>query len=231
MVQVIYLGHSGYLVETDHNICIFDYYRGLIPDLNPEKKISIFVSHIHQDHYNPEIFTWKNRYPNIQFILSDDISIEKPERNILSVSPRKEYWLDEMEIRTLKSTDEGVAFLVKADQKWIYHAGDLNWWHWEEEGRIFNEMMSRKYRSEIDKIKGKSFDIAFVPLDARQGEFFFLGMDYFMRNTDSKIVFPMHLCDDGQIIDRLYQKEESEPYRSRVVRIQTEGQKFLIEGE
>ena len=31
-------------------------------------------------------------------------------------------------IRTLHSTDFGVAFLVRFHGKWIYHAGDLNWW-------------------------------------------------------------------------------------------------------
>ena len=37
------------------------------------------------------------------------------------------------EIRTLRSTDEGVAFVVHYAGKTIYHAGDLNWWHWEGE--------------------------------------------------------------------------------------------------
>ena len=41
-------------------------------------------------------------------------------------------------IRTLKSTDEGVAFLVEAEGKSIYHAGDLNWWYWEGEPLSWN---------------------------------------------------------------------------------------------
>ncbi len=36
------------------------------------------------------------------------------------------------EIRTLRSTDEGVAFVVHYAGKTIYHAGDLNWWHWKK---------------------------------------------------------------------------------------------------
>lgn len=34
------------------------------------------------------------------------------------------------------STDEGVAFLVTAEGRTVFHAGDLNWWHWEGEDPV-----------------------------------------------------------------------------------------------
>ena len=46
----------------------------------------------------------------------------------------------------LKSTDEGVAFLVEVNGVVIYHAGDLNWWHWDEEPKSWNNDMAARFK-------------------------------------------------------------------------------------
>lgn len=75
------------------------------------------------------------------------------------------YTLDNgTQVSTLLSTDSGVAFIVKTSEGAIYHAGDLNDWHWEGETEADNRHMSSMYRAEIDKIKDAHFDAAFVPL-------------------------------------------------------------------
>ena len=56
----------------------------------------------------------------------DDKSLE----NVTVVNANKGYIIDGVAIETLKSTDEGVAYIVHSDGITIYHAGDLNWWHW-----------------------------------------------------------------------------------------------------
>lgn len=71
-------------------------------------------------------------------------------------------------VRTMKSTDEGVAFLVECGGKRIYHAGDLNNWVWSGEPEADNLCMSENYRLELEKMKGNHVDVAFVPLDPRQ---------------------------------------------------------------
>ena len=43
----------------------------------------------------------------------------------------EEITVDNMKIKTLESSDIGVAFLIEIEGKVIYHAGDLNWWHWD----------------------------------------------------------------------------------------------------
>ena len=58
-----------------------------------------------------------------------------------------------MTVRTLKSSDDGVSFLVDAEGLSIYHAGDLNWWHWEGENSIKeNKEAELIYKKEIDKL-------------------------------------------------------------------------------
>ncbi len=68
----------------------------------------------------------------------------------------------DLRIHTLKSTDEGVAFLVRVKEKTFFHAGDLNWWYWEEEDdETWNEPMRQAYQKEIAKIEGEEIDYAF----------------------------------------------------------------------
>lgn len=55
-MKITYISHSGFLVETERCYYLFDYYRGELPPLEPEKPILVFASHFHQDHYQPAVF-------------------------------------------------------------------------------------------------------------------------------------------------------------------------------
>ena len=79
-----------------------------------------------QDHYNPVIFEWRKGHSNIRYILAEEIPTKE---EVLSVHPSRTYDLGDLQVRTLDSTDLGVAFLIKTDGLCLYHAGDLNWWH------------------------------------------------------------------------------------------------------
>ncbi len=95
-----------------------------------------------------------------------------------------------MKIRTLRSTDEGVAFFVRLKEMTIFHAGDLNWWHWEDESETYNEMMRRNYQYEIGKIEGEKIDVAFLPLDLRQERAILLGDGLFHAPYGYKACIP-----------------------------------------
>ena len=55
-MQITRIFHSGFLVETARRYFIFDYYKGELPKLNPDKPVYVFASHGHQDHYEPKVF-------------------------------------------------------------------------------------------------------------------------------------------------------------------------------
>ena len=125
------------------------------------------------------------------------------------------YTLDNgTQVTTLLSTDSGVAFIVKTSDGMIYHAGDLNDWHWEGETEADNRHMTSMYRTEIDKIKGAHFDAAFVPLDPRQEKHYADGMLYFLKHVDCNAVFPMHYWNEPSVIDRFI--TEYPQYKSRI---------------
>ena len=218
-MKITYIDHSGFCVECENVVFIFDYYKGELPEFDRKKKIYVFVSHAHFDHFTKKIFTWNLIFPDITYILSDDIPKGDNKGKILRIEPDEEIDVDGIHIQTLRSTDEGVAFFVRFRDKVIYHAGDLNWWHWEEESETYNLMMKRMFQNEIGKIEGERIDVAFVPLDPRQGEQYYWGLDYFMKHTDTRCIFPMHMWEDYDISERLMENPAAEEYKNRVMHV------------
>lgn len=227
-MKVTYLYHSGFMVEEENTVLIFDYFKGELPEFDENKQIYVFASHRHYDHFKKKIYDWKEKYPNITYILSDDIPSKKYMDYTVFIGPNSEREIGSIKVRTLKSTDEGVAFLVYAQEKTLYHAGDLNWWHWEEEGNVYNEMMKRNYQYEISKIEGEHIDAAFVPVDPRLGDQFYYGLDWFMRHTDTEHVFPMHFWGKCFICGEIKNHPETAQYRDKIEEITGENQVFVL---
>ncbi len=228
-MKITYIGHSGFSVEYDNVVFIFDYYRGNLPAFDRKKNIYVFVSHAHFDHFTKEIFTWSRIYPDITYILSADVPAAGCEGKILSMDENEKRNVEGVCIRTLHSTDEGVAFFVSAGGRTIYHAGDLNWWHWEEESADYNLAMEKDYKREIEKMKGQKVDVAFVPVDPRLADAFYYGIDWFMRQTDTQHVFPMHMQEDYEVYGKLIRLPETEGYRDKIVHIDRPSQTFELE--
>ena len=72
-MTITYIHHSGYLLETEQALLLFDFVEGALPPLDPAKDLFVFVSHRHEDHFSPKIFDLAATHPRIRFILSDDI--------------------------------------------------------------------------------------------------------------------------------------------------------------
>ena len=57
-MKVTFIEHSGFMVEMEQNVLLFDYYQGEIPSFDGSKTLYVFASHSHADHYDPAI--WKS---------------------------------------------------------------------------------------------------------------------------------------------------------------------------
>ena len=200
-----YIYHSGFLLEFERAYMLFDYYKGDIPSLDKKKKLYVFVSHSHPDHFNEDIFDIFRDHKDVEYILSNDVVPKKQEDadRSYSLEPNKEYYFNELGVETYLSTDQGLAFMVSYNGKTIYHAGDLNWWTWvgfETEEEYDNHTGNFKY--EIDKMGARLIDIAMVPLDPRQGDRFDWGMKYFIEKTRPRHLVPMHCWNKFEVIDK-----------------------------
>ncbi len=202
-MKVTYIKHSGFSVELPGKTLLFDYYTGDLPAFDPAKPLYVFASHRHHDHFDPIVFDLAKDY-HVKYILSNDIRMRPDGLDITKVGPHKAADIDDLHIETLKSTDEGVAFLIETEGVSIYHAGDLHFWLWEEENdedRLWNENMSEKFPAEINKIAGRRFDLAFLPLDPRQLEADRpRGMEVFLDRCMATHIFPMHCWEDYSVI-------------------------------
>lgn len=225
MKKVTYIEHSSYLIECDTCYLLFDYYKGEIPKLK-DKKIYVFASHKHADHYQPRILNMLDEYENVKIILSNDIQAPK-HSNVISVAPNTKMELDDLQITTLTSTDAGVAFLIQVEGMFIYHAGDLNWWHWaEENSEQENSEAKDAYLSEIAKLKNIPIDIAFVVLDPRQEEQFHFGMQAFLEGVQVEKVFPMHFWGDYGVVKRFHEVVQKPEYKDIIIIIDHCGEEF-----
>lgn len=220
-MKVTYIGHSGYLVECDNVNLLFDYYEGSIPKMDVDKKLVVFVSHFHHDHFNKGIFNLLKFYSNVSYVFSSDVQTTH-EVDVL-ISPNEKVKFENIDIETLKSTDSGVAFLINVEGKLIYHAGDLNLWLWNEETNEDNQLMQENFSKEIEKLKNKKIDIAFIPLDPRQEEYEFSGIEELLEKVKVKTIFPMHFWNDYSIIERYNASHEH-----KVMDVNRKGQTFKI---
>lgn len=227
--NVTYIEHSCFLVELPSCYLLFDYYKGELPPLQPNKPLYTFSSHFHQDHFSFALFPMVRSHTPTFTILSTDIKRKYSKNYFIKngvtaeqyeaihfIGANQEATLLELQIHTLKSTDSGVAFLITTPYGCIYHAGDLNWWTWKGETEKEYEDMKDAFQNEIAKLKGEKIDVAFLPLDSRQEERYYLGFDYFMRHVQVELAYPMHLFGDTSYIDRLLKADCSKPYRNKI---------------
>lgn len=232
-MNVTYIEHSSFLIELNHCYLLFDYYQGEIPRLDSDKRLYVFASHHHGDHFSTIIFELAKEYPKIQYVISDDIRKEEvpeefQERTVF-LGIDTDAWVGSLRILTYRSTDEGVAFLVEAEGIHIYHAGDLNHWHWIGEPDDWNRKMGDSYHKELDKMEGKQVDVAFLPVDSRLSRFYCLGADEFMKQVGARVVFPMHFWGDYGVGARWKEDACAQDYRDRIVEVHHKGERFLLE--
>ncbi|MEW9077853.1 MBL fold metallo-hydrolase [Terrisporobacter glycolicus] len=227
-MKITYIHHSSFVVELKNCILLFDYFQGNLPEFNNDKKLYVFASHSHHDHFNDSIFELKKVHPDVTYILSKDINTTKS-KNIRLIDSNEKIVIDNLEIETLQSSDLGVAFIVKIENKRIYHGGDLNWWHWEgENSPEENAHAENLFKNSIDKIKGINIDVAFLPLDSRQGNQYYLGFDYFMKNTNTKIAFPMHFWNNYSLVKTFKTSNHALNYKDKILEINHDNEEFRL---
>jgi L-ascorbate metabolism protein UlaG (beta-lactamase superfamily) len=206
MIRVTFLAHSGFLVELPDAALLFDWWKGELPPL-PAKPLWVFASHRHHDHFDPHIFGLDDGRREVRFLLGKDIRLDahsreqwglRPEtaEKCVSVAGNQTVTLPGLTVETLPSTDEGVAFLVTCGGKTVYHAGDLNWWHWEGEDKGWNRNMEVDFKRYIEPLRGRTLELAFAPLDHRLGAAADWGFRYLLELAQVRHAFPMHQWED-----------------------------------
>ena len=236
-MRVTFLDHSGFLVETGSAALLFDWWKGELPAIKPELPLYVFASHRHEDHFDPRIFALDDGTRDVRFVLGHDIKLSVRNLERWGVSPRtaencrslrggETLELPRARVEALPSTDEGEAFLVTADKQTLFHAGDLNWWHWEGEDKGWNRNMEVNFKKYAETLRGRTIDLAMLPLDPRLGEAGFWGPAYFLETADIRRFLPMHQWGDFCFTWKFLEKHPA--FTDRVLPVKEPGQVFAL---
>ncbi len=199
--SVTFYHNSGFTVSVKDTLLVFDYWRGehdevpLNMQLSPRdfadySHILVFVSHDHEDHFDRVIYSWDDGKLPITYIISDDLPQDCKGRR---VQPGKTLTVGDAEIRVFNSTDKGVSFWVLVGGVRIFHAGDLNLWHWREDSTLREIAKAEKdFYDAMAPIQRLPIDIAMFPVDPRMGGMYEAGANYFVMSVKPRLFIPMH---------------------------------------
>lgn len=207
-----YIYHSGFALETAEATLIIDYYkdssetehnRGIVHDylLQRPGKLYVLATHFHPDHFNRDILSWKEIRPDIQYIFSKDIlKSHRANPEDANYIKKGEIYQDEtIRIEAFGSTDVGSSFLIDLPDWRLFHAGDLNNWHWSEESTEDEiKKANGDFLAEVKYLKERApkIDLALFPVDRRMGKDYMKGAKQFIEQIKTTIFVPMHFSED-----------------------------------
>ncbi|RVU97316.1 MBL fold metallo-hydrolase [Coriobacteriales bacterium OH1046] len=216
-MRIAHIYHSGMLVELDGAVLVFDWYCGELPAFDHGKLVICFVSHDHRDHYGPRIWGLAESCPNIHYVLDDALRAQRRLHDGLDiriVTHGDDLELGGARMRAIESNDAGVAFLVEAEGRTIYHSGDLNVWWWDRALEA-NEASDAFFRRAVAGLGVHDVDAAFLPLDPRLRDPT-RGVVAFMEEVGAELVIPMHYGDEQEKAMAHLDAAALAPYRDRI---------------
>lgn len=233
-VDCVFLGHSGFYIELPNAILLFDWYKGDLPVIDKNKPLYIFISHIHNDHFRWDVFNLANNQPHAEIFLGYDHQNEQINKYLDELPEKLQDCIscfdgeqklfsddNQVEVLTLRSTDIGVAFIVKISGKTFFHAGDLFLWKrprdmyesWRtsillqhigamvETYDEFSERCENEFFAYTEQLRNNSIDYAMLPMDPRFGDAAEKTIIRYMDISDIKCWSPMHLWEKYDYID------------------------------
>lgn len=218
MFELTYIFHSGFVLETDRCILVFDYWldpAGVMRRFADTKKQTyVFASHFHEDHFTRKIFDWRDERHT--YILSKDIL-----KHRRATQEEADVWLakggtwqdENLRVIATGSNDSGVSWVVEVEGRRIFHAGDLcNWYARflaeeevpemiisEEFGEIHPKAEEKQFLGELKDIRKVTdgFDLVMFPVDGRIGNGYTLGARQFIERFNVGMFVPMHFVASG----------------------------------
>ena len=218
-MRLVYIYHSGFVVEAEGFSILIDYFKDTNPGpakgfvrgelLKRPGTLYVLASHFHPDHFNPDVLKWKEEKDDIKYIFSKDILKRRRAKaeDAFYMKKGDVYQDEHLTIRAFGSTDVGISFLIEAQGKLIFHAGDLNNWHWKDESTPHTQAM----------------DVVMFPVDPRLGTDFMRGAQQFIDRIKTGIFVPMHFWERPAEVMAFAPYAESKGCRYVVLSVPGEG--------
>lgn len=216
-MKVRYIYHSCFVLENDDIIVVLDYWKdplGYLHELlaSTEKTVYVFVSHFHEDHYNPEILQWGRGHKQItvrpRLMLSYDTVRRRhvPRLQVRDIMNPERFYEDEyLRANYYRSTDIGVAIaLTFADGTTAFHAGDLNNWYFAdgENLKVSLDEMEGMYLSVVRTVRSDiaHFTHVMLPIDPRLETNMLRSSIQWLNKIYTDNFYPMHFWHRHSLI-------------------------------
>lgn len=222
-MKITYLHNSAFALEWSDHFVIIDYYKhtpgSSIRDgvLRPQDflkypRVSVLATHGHGDHYNPVVLTW-SQHREIDYVFGYDMEKKVNQPGAHFMRPGDWIQLGDLTITAFGSTDAGVSYHLKKGNLSLFHAGDLNNWHWQEESTaqeiaIAETDFLRELR--VVSLHTLPLDVAFFPIDPRMKTDIHKGALQFVQQTRPTRLIPMHFGQFFPLTDKI--REDLAPY-------------------
>jgi len=238
LMEITYYLHSGFSCAIDSNLLIFDYWLGEQKELDKDCQLTVeklkeysnvyvFISHKHPDHFDQIVYEW---YPDVKvnYIVSYDMPVGTRGKRM---SPGDVYQINEhMSVYAYDSTDLGVSFLIQYDDINIFHAGDLNFWHWRDESTAKEiDEAETQFKKAVEPLTKQKIDIAFFPVDPRQGRMFDAGANYFILQVKPRVMIPMHFWKRTEIAVEFARRCKTRD--TEIIALTQSGEKMIVDIE
>lgn len=209
MTTVRYIYPSCFVLENDEVVVVIDYWKdpmGYLHDIlsKTTKTVYVFVSHFHEDHYNPEILTWGHgdeqiKVPPRLMISYDTVRRRHVPRTMVRdiMNPERFYEDEYLRANYYRSTDVGVAIaLTFSDGTTAFHSGDLNNWYFEQGDhlKVSLDEMEGMYMSVVRSVRAHipHFTHVMLPIDPRLESNMLRGVMQWMNKIYTDNFYPMH---------------------------------------
>lgn len=208
---VTYFYQSSFTVAVEKTLLIFSYRQTDLPalpqayrlserDMQGFNNIVVFVPLDSLDHHDQAIYTWKQSFP-ITYVVTQEAAARAGEQaNVRAVREGDVLSVANVQIAVHGSTDAGVSFMVKTGGIRIFHAGDLNLWHWREDSPLREIARAEEaFYQAVAAIPREKLDICMFPLDPHLGGFYDAGANHLIMALKPSVFFPMHFGARAEI--------------------------------
>lgn len=213
MPQIYFIYHSCYLLVSNKSLMLFDYFEAdgtegvkqrayvqALLEKHARLPLYIFCSHSHADHYSPLVhMLFAEHRGGAHYIFHEEVRSSVPEAyrpavHFLATGESMQIGL--LQIKAYGSTDLGGSFYVEEEGCRIFHAGDLNNWHWNEEADPeYIAQYEEQWHQELARLTADhlELDLLMFPTDLRLGRDYLKGLRELLGQIPVGTLAPMHL--------------------------------------
>ncbi|NDY57108.1 MBL fold metallo-hydrolase [Desulfovibrio sulfodismutans] len=206
-MDITYIHHDCFVVRHAGRVLLFDYPRPshlpaqaaqMAAPLLHGADLTVFFSHGHPDHFDPNILAVTAGAATRRFVVSDDVADMFPDSlppDAVIMEPDQTREVSGLLVSTLESNDLGVAFLLATPEKRLYFGGDLAQWDWPTLPERARAETCRFFTDALARIADFAPDVAFTNCDFRLDSLG--GVVAFAQAVHPGLLIPMHLFGDA----------------------------------